>query len=120
MQGYEAQDKMACVTPQKPRIMSQSTFDLIRGWHAECALLEDKITRLRSGDLGRYLPAQERHAAIIHLAETVAEFQSLIKEFSQHDDIPITFPPAKADAPKPIQRLRYSPQPHSVGASLTG
>ena len=120
MQGSNAQDKTTCVTLQKPRIMTQSTFDLIRDWHAECAVLEDKITRLRSGDLGRYLPVQERHAAIIHLAETIATFQSLIQEFSQHDDIPITFQPAKADAPKPVQRLRYSTQPHSVGASLTG
>lgn len=99
--------------------MTQSTFDLIKGWHAECAALEDKITRLRSGDLGRYLPAQERHAAIIYLTETIAEFQLLIQEFSQYDAIPIIFQPATADAPKSVQRLRYSTRPHSVGASLT-
>ena len=76
------------------------------------AALEDKITRLRSGDLGRYLPAQERHAAIIHLTETIAEFQLLIQEFSQHDAIPIIFQPATADASKSVQRLRYSTPPY--------
>ena len=104
-------------TSMKPRIMIQSTFDLIRGWQAECDLLEQKIAGLRTGISGWSLTPSQKEAAIRHLIDSAAEFQSLIAEFSQHEDIPITFGPAQPDAPEAVIRRRFSTSRQTAAAS---
>jgi hypothetical protein len=88
--------------------MIQSTTDLIDGWQAECAILEQKIVSFRNGRSGTYLTSIQREAAIQQLVETAAEFNVLMDEFSPFGGFPITFHSSDPNAPEPIVSRRCS------------
>jgi hypothetical protein len=88
--------------------MIQSTTDLIDGWQAECAILDQKIVSFRNGRSGIHLTSIQRETAIRQLIETAAEFNALIDEFSPFRGFPITFHSSEPNAPEPIVRRRFS------------
>jgi hypothetical protein len=68
--------------------MTQTSADLIGGWRAECAILEQKISGLRNGRLGSSLTAKQREAAIRDQMEAIADFASLITALSRREMFP--------------------------------
>jgi hypothetical protein len=87
--------------------MSQSSADLVRGWQAECTVLEQKIANLKAGLIGHALTSSQREDAIKAQMEAVTDFEVLIAEFSRCDIFPIIFEPADPDR-KPIIRRRFA------------
>jgi hypothetical protein len=91
----------------KSRIMIQTTVDLVQGWRAECATLDQKISCLRNGAEGVYLSLIQKEAAIKDLIEAAAEFRSLIDDFSRFEAFPVAFHKGERYEPEPVVRLRF-------------
>jgi hypothetical protein len=88
--------------------MTQSSADLIRGWQAERAILEQKIAELKTGATGHSLTEAQREAAIHDQSEAVADIESLLADFSRCEPFPIMFASTSQRA-EPIIRLRLRP-----------
>lgn len=87
-------------------LMSQSSADLITGWKAERSTLARKIAILEQSETT--LTPGEVEAAVRNMSDLMAEYNSLITEFSRHDPIPIIFDAAQHGEAEAITRFRFA------------
>ena len=95
----------------KTNIMTQSSSDLIMGWQAETATLKQTIAGLKTGKIGLSLTHSQREAAINDQMEGLADFESLIQDFSRCETFPIMFQPAEPRVERTIRRFVQTTQP---------
>jgi hypothetical protein len=106
-----ARQKVMRTILSKTRIMTQSSADLVVGWQAEIATLKQKISGLRTGVIGHSLTRSQREAAINDQMEGLADFESLILDFSRCESFPIVFTPAQPRMELNIRRFLPVTQP---------